>query len=146
MGTTIGLARSGGRGATKRHLLVFALVLGGLLAGAALLGEASAQVSSERVVATPGEGTLQTRFHFAGSGFAPGRTVSVRVYCPDGSERRFINEEGAELVWLVDANGTFTLDLVPGQRFPGCGLGHWRTLFCSQNSPTCQLVEIDVLP
>jgi hypothetical protein len=110
----------------------------------AFAAAASAQRSPERVVVTPGEGTVTTRYVFTGSGYQPGRTVAVRLTLPDGSERRF-TEDGAEQVWQVQADGTFALDFVPVLRFPGSSPGRWRALFCTFQAPTCQLIEFDVL-
>ena len=107
--------------------------------------QAQAPVSAEHVVMTPADGTLSTRFQFAGSGFLPGRNVSVRFIPPDGSERR-VREEGVEIVWPVQSDGTFSLDVVPGQRFPGASPGRWRVLFCVFGSTTCQQLEFDVQP
>ena len=125
-----------------RGLLLIAL-LGTLFRSFALLGRASAQTTSEHVVVTPGEGTLQSSFTFVGMGFTPGRTVSVRITSPDGIERRFLTDDGSELVWLVQPDGTFSLEFVPALRFPGGGPGRWRALFCSFGAPTCQLVDFD---
>lgn len=129
--------RRAGRGA----VLFWAVAIGLAL----VTGAAAAQVSAERVVVTPGEGTLTTRFQFTGSGYPPGRTVSIRVTLPDGSERRFVSEDGAELVWQTRPDGTFSFDLVP-RSVPGAIPGHWRVLFCTFAAPTCQLIELDVFP
>lgn len=102
--------------------------------------------TGEHVTATPGEGTLFTHFFFAGNGFAPSRTVSVRLTLPDGSERRFRTLEGIENVWLARADGSFELDFVPAQRFPGAQPGHWQALFCGADAPTCQRVDFDIAP
>ena len=73
-----------------------------VLAGIGLTaGRAHAQVSGERVIVTPGEGNPTSRFLFTGSGYIPGRYVTVRVLMPDGTERRLTTEDNAELVWLV---------------------------------------------
>lgn len=122
-----------------------------VLAAAVLLGllvsaQVTAQVATERVVMMPADGTLTTRFSFSGSGFTPGRTVSVRVTTPDGTERRFRTDEGVEIVWLVLPDGTFSLEMVPAQRFPGAGPGRWQALFCGFDAATCQLLAFDVAP
>ena len=122
-----------------------AMVLAGTLCiSLTLTGGAAAQRSPERVVVTPGEGTIVTRFLFTGAGYQPGRTVDVRVTPPDGSERRFM-EDGAVQVWQVQADGTFSLDFIPAVRFPGAGPGRWRALFCTFMAPTCQLIEFDIV-
>jgi len=123
-------------------MLALLVVLAGAVGCA---GRVSAQVGGERVVVTPGDGVLQTRFLFTGSGYAPGRIISVRVLPPDGSEHRLTTEDNAELIWLVQADGTFGLELVPSQRFPALGTGRWRILFCSAGASTCQLVEFDIV-
>ena len=128
----------------RRRLVLLAAVLVAVLCAGTTHLRASAQTTTERVVATPGEGMLQTRFVFTGSGFVPGRTVSVRVLTPEG-ERRFTNEQGVEFVWLVGPDGTFTLDFVPAQHFPGSSPGRWRALFCTHGALTCQLVDFDLL-
>ena len=130
---------------TRRRLATIFVAL--LSIGAALSAgsRAHAQAVAERVIVAPGEGTYQTRFLFSGSGFTPGRTVSVRFVLPDGSERR-VTEDGAELVWVVGTDGTFAMDLVPAQRFPAAPAGRWRALFCGFNAATCQLIDFDVSP
>jgi hypothetical protein len=118
-----------------------------MVAGAFFSGGVRAQPlppSGERVVVTPGEGTGLTHFTFTGSGYTPGRTVSIRLTAPDGSERRFIAEDGAEVVWLAAPDGAFALEFAPALRFPGTPPGHWRALFCSYAAPTCQLIDFDV--
>ena len=127
----------------RRGLLFLALVLA---VWAALLaaGETSAQPAGEHVVLTPAEGTLTTRFVFVGHNFQPGRTVSVRITTPDGLARRFTTEEGAEMVWLVGADGSFVIEMVPIARFPGALPGRWQALFCSAGSPTCQQIDFEV--
>ncbi len=107
---------------------------------------ASAQSGRQHVELTPAEGTLTTHFTFMGSGFTPGLTVSVRFYPPDVLERRIRTEEGAELVWQVEPNGTFALEFVPAQRFPNAPPGRWYALFCAFGDRTCELIEFDVLP
>lgn len=119
------------------------VLIGTMCVSLALTAGAAAQRSTERVVVTPGEGTIVTRFLFSGAGYQPGRTVDVRVTPPDGFERRFM-DDGAVQVWQVQADGTFSLDFIPAQRFPGAGPGHWRVLFCTFMAPTCQLIEFDV--
>lgn len=112
-------------------------------------GRVAAQVEpvgGERVVVSPGEGTLQTRFSFAGSGFAPGRLVSVRVVPPGGLQRRLLVDDGVEQVWLVGADGRFLVEFVPVIRFPEARSGRWQALFCADTSSNCQLVEFDVTP
>ena len=131
---------------SRRAIISIIAVLGVLLGGDMLAHPAWAQSASERVVVTPGDGTLQTRFHFTGTGFVPGRTVSVIIMTPDGVEHRFLADDGAEVVWMVQSDGSFALELIPGQRFPGTGPGRWRALFCSFAAPTCQLVDFDVTP
>lgn len=122
---------------------LLALAAGVALVLVALTGHAGAQQPAERVVMTPAEGTLATRFLFVGAGFPAGSSVSVRFLPPDGVERR-IREDGAELVWLVSADGGFGLEVVFGQRFPGAPPGRWRALFCALNAPTCQQLEFDL--
>jgi hypothetical protein len=95
---------------------------------------------------TPAEGRLNTQLLFSGSGFLPSLTISARFSPPDGLERRIRTEDGAEFVWLVQQDGTFSLDLVPSQRFPGAPAGRWRALFCAFGSPTCQQIEFDLAP
>lgn len=107
---------------------------------------ASAQSVPQQVVLAPAEGTLLTRYVFDGAGFVPGRTVSVRVFPPDGIERRMRNEQGAELVWLVSAAGGFALDFVPALIFPEATAGRWRVLFCQFGAPTCQQIDFDISP
>jgi hypothetical protein len=126
-------------------VLLVALVAAGLV-GISVPDDVAAQAPTERVFMTPAEGTLHTQFHLVGVGFTPGRTVSFRVLPPDGVERRLRNELGAELVWLVLADGTFSLDLIPAQHFPEAPAGRWRLLFCQFGSLTCQQLEFDVLP
>jgi hypothetical protein len=130
---------------SRRRIATLLIAL--LSIGAALSTgmHAQAQVTTERVMVTPGGGTAQTRFVFTGAGFTPGRTVSVRFLLPDGSERR-VTEGPAEVVWLVLPDGSFSVDLVPAQRFPAAPPGRWRALFCGFNAATCQLIEFDVLP
>lgn len=106
----------------------------------------AAQSRGEHVEMTPADGRLSTQFLFTGTGFRPGLTISARFYSPDGVERRIRTEEGAEFVWLVQQDGTFSLDLVPAQRFPGAPAGRWRVLFCAFGSPTCQQIEFDLAP
>jgi hypothetical protein len=128
-----------------RRLIVALVALISIGLALAAGARVQAQTSMERVVVTPGEGTSQTRFLFNGSGFTPGRTVSVRFILPDGSERR-VTEGSAEVVWLVAPDGTFALDLVPAQRFPAAPPGRWRALLCGFNAATCQLIDFDVAP
>lgn len=126
--------------------LIIGLLLAGLGANEGVRAQSPIPATGERVLVTPGEGTTATRFRFTGSGFTPGRTVSVRLTPPDGVERRFMADDGAEVVWLVAPDGSFALDLSPAQRFPGAPAGHWRALFCGFGAPTCQLIDFDVLP
>ena len=126
--------------------LVWIVVAAALLAGIMTGGRVAAQISPERVVLTPAEGTLQTRFTFTGSGFSPGRTVFVKLILPDGTERRFRTNEGIEIVWPVQPDGNFALDFIPSQRFPDAGPGHWQALFCSVGALTCQHIDFDVHP
>jgi hypothetical protein len=130
----------------RRPAALLALLIG-CVALAAISGAASpaaAQTNGERVAVAPGEGTLQTRFRFTGSGYQPGRSVTIRVTPPDNVERRIRGEDGVELVWVTAADGSFQLDLVPGDRFPGTPGGRWRVLFCTAGASTCQQVEIDI--
>jgi hypothetical protein len=126
--------------------MIVAVVLAGLATSDGVRAQAPSPTPGERVLVTPGEGGATTRFRFTGSGFAPGRTVSIRLTPPDGVERRFMADDGAEVVWLVGPDGGFALDLSPAQRFPGAPAGHWRALFCAFAAPTCQLIDFDVLP
>jgi hypothetical protein len=128
---------------SRARLALVALVAAGF-AVIALSGRVDAQAPGERVIMTPAEGTLQTRFQFTGTGFTPGQIVALRVIPADSSERRMRNDAGAELVWLVGADGSFSLDFVPSQHFPGAPPGHWRILFCGLGSLTCQMIELDV--
>ncbi|MGH2587717.1 MAG: hypothetical protein ACRDJE_22580 [Dehalococcoidia bacterium] len=130
----------------RRSALLMAVVALAVVAVALVRGPAAAQPSGERVVMTPADGTLTTRFTFVGSGFTPGQNISVRFFPPDGIERRIRTEEGAELVWPVQPDGTFALDVVPMQRFPNASPGDWRVLFCAFGAPTCQQLEFDILP
>ena len=134
----------------RARIVLMSTMIAVLLAGLAAIDGVRAQVplpaTGERVLVTPGEGTTATRFRFTGSGFTPGRTVSVRLTPPDGVERRFMADDGAEFVWLVAPDGTFALDLSPAQRFPGAPAGQWRALFCGFGALTCQLIDFDVLP
>lgn len=131
-----------------RRIAIFALIILALMV--ALPGKRSsaqlAPLTAEHVTATPAEGTLLTRFSFFGSGFAPNRTVSVRLTIADGSERRFRTPEGIENVWLTRADGSFDLDFMPALRFPGAPAGHWQALFCGADAPTCQRVDLDIAP
>jgi hypothetical protein len=130
----------------RRSALLMAIVALAVVSAALVRAQASAQPSGERVVMTPADGTLTTRFMFAGSGFAPGQNVSVRFFPPDGNERRIRTDEGAEIVWPVQPDGTFSLDVVPAQRFPSAPPGRWRVLFCAVGAPTCQQLDFDVFP
>jgi hypothetical protein len=131
----------------RRRLLPLLLAFGALVAGVFFFSQAAAQAPGlERVIVTPGEGTLLTRYQFSGSSFPANKTIAVRLYPPDGFERRLATDDGIELVWLAGPDGAFSLEFVPALRFPGAPAGHWRALFCSYNAPTCQLVEFDVLP
>lgn len=125
--------------------LLVALIAAGLIL-VVVSHAVAAQAPTERVLMTPAEGTLHTPFHFSGTGFTPGRTVSIRVQPPDGGERRMRNEHGAELVWLVLPDGSFSLDLIPAQQFPDASAGRWRLLFCQFGSLTCQQLEFELLP
>ena len=127
----------------RRGLLFLTLVFS-VLAVLVSASRTGAQPAGEHVVLTPAEGTLTTRFVFVGHNFQPGRTVSVRITTPDGLARPFITEDGAEMVWLVGANGSFVVEMVPIARFPGALPGHWQALFCSTGSPTCQQIEFEV--
>jgi hypothetical protein len=129
-----------------RRLVAFAALVLALAAVVTSSRVVVAQGAGERVVMTPGEGTLHTRFLFIGAGFTPGRTVSVRAIPPDGLERRVRTEPGIELVWRIPADGTFALELTPAVDFPDAPPGHWRMLFCQEASPTCQQLEFDVFP
>jgi hypothetical protein len=105
-----------------------------------------AQANDEHVEMTPAEATLQTRLVFSGRGFTPGVTVSARFFPPDGAERRIRTPEGAEIVWPVQPDGTFSMEVVPAHRFPGAVAGRWRALFCASGSATCQQIEFDLAP
>lgn len=125
---------------------VAALVVLAVLSAAVFTGAAAVQASDEHVELTPAVATLQTRLVFTGSGYAPGLTISARFFPPDGAERRIRTPEGAEIVWPVQADGTFSMDLVPAQRFPGAAAGRWRALFCAFGATTCQQIEFDLAP
>jgi hypothetical protein len=129
-----------------RHSLPMLAALVVLLVTALVSSGASAQTGSEHVLLSPPEGTLTSRFVFSGSGFTPGLTVSIRFYPPDAAERRIRTDQGAEVVWVVEPDGTFSLDFVPAQQFPGASPGRWRALFCAYRDRTCQMIEFDVLP
>lgn len=105
-----------------------------------------AQALAERVIVTPGEGTVLTRYRFVGSGFPVGRFVSVRITSGEGIERKLTGDDGVELVWVVAADGGFALEFTPSARFPGAAPGRWQALFCLTGSPTCQHLEFDVAP
>lgn len=131
---------------SARRAGVIVVLAVAVLLGLVTSGRVVAQITAERVVMTPADGTLTTRFLFSGSGFTPGRTVSVRITTPDGVERRFRTDEDIEIVWLVLPDGTFSLEMVPAQRFPGAGPGRWQALFCGFEATTCQLLTFDVSP
>ena len=129
----------------RKCVALVALAVAALVA-VALSAAVSAQPASEHVVMAPAEGTLQTRFVFTGAGFVPARTISMRITPPDGVERRMRTDVGAELVWVVQADGGFALDFVPSSTFPDAPPGQWRALFCQFGSTTCQQLDFDVLP
>jgi hypothetical protein len=116
------------------------------LAIALLSSTVAAQTGREHVQLSPPTGTLTTHFVFSGSGFTPGLTVSIRFYPPDSLERRIRTDQGTEVVWPVQSDGTFSLDFVPAQQFPGALAGRWSALFCGFGDRTCQMIEFDVLP
>lgn len=128
----------------RRVSVVLALCLAFALAGHAA-GQAEPH-TGERILLSPADGTLQTRFSFTGSGFLPGRLVSVRVVPPGGLQRRLLSDDQIEQVWQVGADGRFVVEFVPAARFPEARAGRWQMLFCADTSPNCQLVEFDVLP
>lgn len=130
----------------SRRLLILVIIAATLTATLAGGGRAMAQATGERVLLTPAEGTLATRFTFVGSGYVAGHVVTVRFLPPDGIERRYRDTDGVEFVWLVGTDGGFSLDVVPALRFPGAPAGHWRVLFCASSSATCQLIEFDISP
>lgn len=108
--------------------------------------DARAQAPAERVMVTPGEGSVMTRFRFVGAGFPVGRFVSVRITSGEGIERKFTGDDGVELVWIVAADGGFALEFTPITRFPSATPGRWQALFCLTGSPTCQHLDFDVAP
>jgi hypothetical protein len=127
----------------------FPLVLVTIVGALCLLlvqGAQAQQAAHEHVTMSPAEGTLATPFVFRGTGYQPNVTVSIRFLAPDGLERRMRTGEGAEIVLPVQADGTFLLDVVLAQRFPGAPPGQWRVLFCADESPTCELLEFHVAP
>jgi hypothetical protein len=129
-----------------RHSLPILAAVIAFLAIAVVSTTVSAQTGREHVQLSPPTGTPATHFVFSGSGFTPGLTVSIRFYSPDASERRIRTDQGAEVVWPVQPDGTFSLDFVPGQQFPGASPGRWQALFCAYRDRTCQMIEFDVLP
>ena len=129
-----------------RHSLPILAALVALLSITLFTAAASAQTGQEHVELSPPDGTLTTRFVFSGSGYTPGLTVSARFFPPDTLERRIRTDQGAEVVWPVQPDGTFSLDFVPTARFPGASPGRWHALFCAYGDRTCQMIEFDVLP
>lgn len=130
----------------SRHaprLLVLSAAVALMLLVGAVAESVRAQPAVERVVMTPADGTLTTRFLFVGMSFPAGSGVTVRFMSPDGVERR-IRDDGAELYWVVSSDGSFALEVAFGQRFPGAPAGRWRALFCAQYAPTCQQLEFDL--
>lgn len=117
-----------------------------LLALGPVRSSIQAQAPTERVIVTPGEGSMLTRYRFVGTGFPVGRLVAVRITSGEGIERKLTGDDGVELVWIVAADGGFALEFTPGTRFPGAAPGRWQALFCPAGSPTCQHLDFDVAP
>src|SRR5262249_2159580 len=105
------------------RLWVLALVTGLLLAAPARF------VSAAELFVTPAHGNQYDRFVFEGYGFVPGDTVTVIFTAPNGVRYRLYDENDEEITLVVQADGSFTLTLLPVEAFQGAPFGTWEAAF-----------------
>lgn len=109
-----------------------------MLAAAVLpaLFVAGAGAQTPTLSVTPSNGNQFQTFTIAGEGFTPGAAYAVTFASPDGEEFGYYTSDGSSAV-TADANGRFTVTIVPAVDFAGARAGRWTVNACTTDYVTC---------
>jgi hypothetical protein len=122
----------------RRTLILPVLVL----VLAAMTGQ-GAQAQTPTVTVTPEHGSQFQSYTLTGSGFTPGTLLNETYISPDGESFTFYFGEFEALI-EADADGSFSIIIVPAVDFAGARAGRWQVRFCELDSGRCWTVEIDI--